>query len=84
MGYGALYIVQNFGMLLFSLAAPFIGRIVICAVVFLVRGKKKIWKFDLVRIGESTESWLKYRFWISFLDETYLFMFVCASLNLKE
>ena len=28
--------------------------------------------------------WLKYRFWISFLDETYLFLLVCVSINLRE
>ncbi len=28
--------------------------------------------------------WLKYGFWISFLDETYLFLLVCVSLNLRD
>ena len=33
---------------------------------------------------EKSVKWLKYGFWISFLDETYLFLLVCASLNLSD
>ena len=31
-----------------------------------------------------SDKWLRYRFWISFLDETYLFLLVCVGLNIRD
>jgi hypothetical protein len=84
MGYGSLYIVQNFGMMCITLFTPFVARFLASAIVCMFRGRKNIWKFDLSQINEKSERWLKYGFWISFLDETYLFLLVCASLNLRS
>ena len=71
-------------MLCITLFTPFFARISASAVVFLVRGRKKIWKLDLSSIKDKSKRWLQYGFWISFFDETYLFLLVCASLNLRS
>jgi hypothetical protein len=42
MGYGALYIVQNFGMLCITLFSPFVYRILTYAVFLLTGGKTKV------------------------------------------
>jgi hypothetical protein len=83
MGYGSLYISQNFGMVCITLFTPFVARILASVIVFMFSGRKKILKFDLSQIKENSERWLQYGFWISFFDETYLFLLVCASLNLR-
>ncbi len=83
MGYGSLYIVQNFGMLCITLFVPFVARILASVTVFLCSGRSKIWRVDLSQIKQKSERWLQYGFWISFFDETYLFLLVCACLNLR-
>ena len=78
MGYGSLYIVQNFGMLLLTILLPFFARILTHIIVRISRGRFSRfthWK-------SKAEKWLKYGFWISFFDETYLFLLICSFLNL--
>jgi hypothetical protein len=58
MGYGALYIVQNFGMLCITLFSPFVYRILTYAVFLLTGGKKKIWQVNLSQMKEKSERWL--------------------------
>ncbi len=71
-------------MMCITLFTPFVVRILASVIVFIFSGRKNIWKFDLFQIKENSERWLQYGFWISFLDETYLFLLVCASLNLRN
>ncbi len=80
MGYGSLYIVQNFGMLCFTLFLPFIYRILAPLLYFI---PKKVLTIDHVAMQTDARNWLQYGFWISFLEETYLFLFVCSGLNLR-
>ena len=70
-------------MMCITLFTPFVARILASVIVFMFSGRKKILKFDLSQIKENSERWLQYGFWISFFDETYLFLLVCASLNLR-
>lgn len=81
MGYGSLYIVQNFGMLCFTLFLPFIYRILAPLLSFIP--KKEVFKIDHAAMQTDARNWLQYGFWISFLEETYLFLFVCSGLNLR-
>ena len=71
-------------MLCITLLTPFIARFLLFVVVLLSGDGVKIWKYDLSSMKEKSVKWLKYGFWISFLDETYLFLLVCVSLNLKD
>ena len=75
MGYGARYIVQNFGMLLLTILLPFLARISTVIIVRVMKGRFAYWKI-------KAKKWLENRFWISFLDDTYLFLLVCSFLNL--
>jgi hypothetical protein len=84
MGYFSLYIVQNFGMMCITLYMPVIARVLTIIIVFLLSGWTKIFNIDLTQIKVKSAQWLQYGFWISFLDETYLFLLVCVSLNLRE
>ena len=47
MGYGSLYIVQNFGMLLITLFTPIIAWISASILVFIFGTQKRIWTLDL-------------------------------------
>ena len=82
MGYSSLYIVQNFGMLCISLFAPFVAGIIALMTAFL--GKFGMIKFDYSKITKKARNWLLFGFWISFFDETYLFLFVCSGLNFRN
>ncbi len=84
MGYGSLYIVQNFGMMCITLFMPFFARVLTSIILFLLSGWTKIFYIDLTQIKVKSARWLQYGFWISFLDETYLFLLVCVSLNLWD
>jgi hypothetical protein len=81
MGYGGLYLVQNFGMLCFTIFMPFIARLLTPVLGFIE--KYGVFKFDYMSIKIKARNWLQYGFWISFLEETYLFLFVCSGLNLR-
>jgi hypothetical protein len=81
MGYSSLYLVQNFGMLCFTLFLPFIARFFAPLAKFIP--KKEIFKIDYEVLQTDAKNWLQYGFWISFLEETYLFLFVCSGLNLR-
>ena len=71
-------------MLCITLLTPFIARISLFVVVLIFGDGVKIWKYDLSSMKEKSVKWLKYGFWISFLDETYLFLLVCVSLNIRH
>ena len=81
MGYGSLYIVQNFGMLCFTIFLPFITRILAPALVWIC--KKSVCKVNYSSLVSQSKDWLQYGFWVSFFDETYLFLMVCSGLNLR-
>jgi hypothetical protein len=40
-------------------------------------------KEKLTWILKFSRDWLQYDFWISFFDESYLFLMVCAGLNMR-
>ena len=82
MGYGSLYIIQNFGMLCITLFAPFGYRLLAPAIIFI--GRHSFLKLNYSWMNLSARNWLQYDFWISFLDETYLFLLICSGLNLKN
>ena len=71
-------------MLCITLSTPFVARFLLILIVVLLGDGVKIWKYDLSSMKEKSVKWLKYGFWISFLDETYLFLLVCVSLNLRD
>ena len=76
MGYNSLYIIQNFGTLCWTIFLPFIA--VICAplVVYICKG-------EFSHLKEKSRRWMFYDFWVSFFDETNLFLTVCVALNLQ-
>jgi len=82
MGYGSLYIVQNFGMLCFTIFTPFAYRLVALVIIFI--GKYSYLKLDFSYLNVRARNWLQYDFWMSFFDETYLFLLICSGLNLKN
>ena len=82
MGYGCLYIIQNFGMLCFTIFAPFAYRLVAPVIIFI--GKYSFLRLDYSSLNVRARNWLQYDFWISFLDETYLFLLISSGLNLKN
>jgi hypothetical protein len=71
-------------MLFITLFMPVIARVLTSIIVFLMSGWTEIFCIDLTQIKVKSAQWLQYGFWISFLDETYLFLLVCVSLNLRE
>ena len=71
-------------MLCLTIFSPLIARLLAYLVVYLTKGRTNICWYDISRIKQRSERWLWFGFWISFLDETYLFLLVCASLNLHE
>ena len=83
MGYGSLYIVQNLGMLCLTIFAPFAYRLVAAPVIIFI-GKYSILRLDYSSLNVRARNWLQYDFWISFLEETYLFLLICSGLNLKN
>ena len=75
LGYGALYIIQNFGTLCWTIfVAPTAWA---CAplIVALCQGEYSYLKVKFNRM-------MFYNYWIGFVNETYLFLAVCAGLNL--
>jgi hypothetical protein len=72
------------GLLCITMFTPLITRIVLFVFVFVLGDGVKIWKYDLSSMKEKSVKWLKFGFLISFLDETYLFLLVCAFLNLRD
>ena len=50
MGYGSLYIVQNFGIMCITLLMPFIARVLTSIIVFLLIGLTKMLCLDLTQI----------------------------------
>ena len=84
MGYGSLYIVQNFGLLCMTVFSPIVARVLASLMILIAKERKCLNRVDLYSIKDKTQKWLKYSFWISFLDETYLFLAICSSLNLRN
>jgi hypothetical protein len=63
-------------MLCFTIFFPFLARVFAPVVVFICKGK-------FSHLNEKAKNWLQYGFWVSFFDETYLFLMVCSGLNLR-
>jgi hypothetical protein len=55
MGYGSLYIVQNFGMLCLTLFTPIVARIVALILGLLLKDRTKILKWDLLQLKEMSD-----------------------------
>lgn len=83
MGYESLYVVQNFGFLCIKFLTPCLLYALTSLLVYLSRKRKNICGYDLNSLKEKSKRWLLFEFWICFIDDTYLFLFVCANLNLK-
>ena len=81
MGYGSLYIVQNFGMLCITIFLPIIARLLAPFGVWIFR--VGVCQADLSHYKQKSKNWLQYGFWVDFFDETYLFLMVCAGLNIQ-
>ena len=74
MGYGSLFIIQNFGTLCFTvLVAPILWfTSMIAGAIFKTRLTKYRVKFQRLMFFD---------YWLSLLGETYLFLAVCTFLN---
>jgi len=79
MGYNALYILKNFGTLCLTL---FVGPICRLALEIISRVTKlfSLWLKAKIQFWNRM---MRYNYWIGFLNETYLFLTVCACLNLN-
>ena len=75
MGYGSLYIVQNFGSLFGSL---FITPLIWFASIVLVR----LFRGRFTDFKKKWEGQMFFDFWVKFFYETYLFLSVCTCLNM--
>ncbi len=76
MGYSAKYIIQNFGMLCFT--------IFVTPVIYLVVLLMKHIKFiDVEKLKLTWHREMFFGTWIKLINETYLFLGVCAILNCK-
>ncbi len=64
--------------------SPFVASGIASSLVFIFKGKKALSRLDLLNWREKSRKWLQYGFWISFLDETYLFLAICSFLNLRN
>ena len=76
MGYNSLYIIQNFGTLCWTIFLPLAGIILAPVVVFFSKG-------HLAHLRNKSNHWMFFDFWVSFFDETSLFLMVCIGLNVK-
>jgi hypothetical protein len=75
MGYNALFVIQNFGTLCWTL---FLMPLAYASAPLLVALYKK--KFANLRLKASRLMYFDY--WLGFMNETYLFLAVCVGLNL--
>lgn len=75
LGYNALYIIQNFGTLCWTIFIAPIGWAVAPLIVHLLKGEFSHLKTRFNRL-------MFYNYWIGFINESYLFLTVCAGLNL--
>ena len=76
MGYNSLYIIQNFGTLCWTIFLPVAGVVFAPFVVFVCKGK-------FAHLKQKASNWMFFDFWVSFFDETSLFLMVCIALNLQ-
>ena len=77
MGYGAMYIVQNFGMLCLTI---FITPLIYIGILILHSRSPQ----DAECMKDLKQSWnrkLFYGSWIKLINETYLFLGLCAMIN---
>ncbi len=75
MGYNALYIIQNFGTLCWTIFIAPMGWIFAPIVIAVCKGEFAHLKVKFNRL-------MFFNYWIGFVNETYLFLAVCAALNL--
>ena len=53
MGYGSLFIVQNFGLLCITLFSPFLTNLITSVLVFMFKGKRNIFRLDYQSLREK-------------------------------
>jgi hypothetical protein len=75
LGYNTLYIIQNFGTLCWTIFIAPVGWAVAPIIVHLLNGEFAYLKTKFNRM-------MFYNYWIGFINEAYLFLAVCAGLNL--
>jgi hypothetical protein len=80
MGFCSLYFVQNFGGLLLVALSPFIDNLLWKICKFLSDRKHALCAFLVKRSFQT--SWVG--FWLSFLNEMFIFLLVCVGINLRN
>ena len=75
LGYNALYIIQNFGTLCWTIFIAPVGWAVAPIIVHLLNG-------EFAHLKTKFSRMMFYNYWIGFINEAYLFLAVCAGLNL--
>jgi hypothetical protein len=75
MGYNALYIVKNFGTLCLTI---FFGPLAWIACYFLAKLRFK----RLLKWKANWNYMMRFNYWISLVNETFMFLAVCCGLNL--
>ena len=75
LGYNALYIVQNFGTLCWTIFISPFAWASASIVVKICKGEYAYLKLKFKRM-------MFFNYWVGFFTETYLFLAVCAGLNL--
>ena len=75
LGYNARYIIQNFGTLCWTIFVAPVGWAFAPIIVSLCKG-------EFAHLKTKFNRMMFYNYWIGFVNEAYLFLAVCAGLNL--
>ena len=75
MGYSTLFLIQNFGTLCWTI---FLGPLAYIAAPIVVC----VCKGEFAFLKAKANRFMFYNYWIGFFNETFLFLSVCAGLNL--
>ena len=76
MGYEALFVIQNFGTLCWTL---FIMPLAYATAPLLVA----LFRKNFANLKLKASRLMFYDYWLGFLNESYLFLTVCVFLNLR-
>ena len=75
LGYNTLYIIQNFGSLCWTIFIAPVGWAFASLIVSFTKGQ-------FIGVRAKFNRLMFYNYWIGFLNETCIFLAVCAALNL--
>ena len=75
MGYNSRYIVQNFGTLCWTIFIAPLGYIFTSVLSWILKGE------FTQKYRSKMKNLMFYDYWISFFNETFLFLSVCTALN---